>query len=101
MILKLKPLKHDEWGIRAELGRRGFTFRKLSEESGISTKSLSTALKRPLPRANAFIAKKLGMSVHELWPDWFDADIGLIPAKIRKTLSTRRREMASHESRVA
>jgi hypothetical protein len=36
------------------------------------------ALIKPHPRANAAIAEFLGVSLHELWPQWFDEDGKLI-----------------------
>jgi Ner family transcriptional regulator len=101
MILKPQKLKHDNWAIRAELGRRGFTFRKMAEESGFSASSLRAALNKPSIQVNFFIAKTLGIPAHELWPDWFDHDDELIPAKYRLKLSKLRRLNASLESRVA
>ena len=89
----------DVWGIKAELGRRGFTFKAMAKESGFSASSLYAALAKPSTNVNAYIAAKLGVPLHELWPDWFDEDIGLIPAKMRGKLSRRRPDSASHESR--
>jgi lambda repressor-like predicted transcriptional regulator len=101
MILRPKPPKMDVYAIRAELARRGFTYKMMSLESGIDAKSFSAALKRPSTKVNSFIAQKLGMRLHELWPFWFDADDELIPAKYRRKLSRQRPVMASHESVAA
>lgn len=102
MLRKIKPPKLDEWAIKAELYRRGFTFNHMAAESGLSAKYFSAALKKPLPKANQFIAQKLGIPLHELWPFWFDADGDLIPAKYRRKLSSQRENLASpHFSRRA
>lgn len=98
MLLKPKKPRMDEWAIRAELGRRGFTFNKMAVESGFSASSLRAALVKPSTKVNLFIASKLGIEAHELWPDWFDADGDLIPAKYRRKLSRARQQMASPES---
>jgi Ner family transcriptional regulator len=102
MILKTpKPPKMDEFAVRAELGRRGLTFKKLAEESGFDQRSFSAAFFKPSVKVNTYIANTLGIPVHELWPYWFDADGDLIPAKYRRKLSRQRQSMASHESQVA
>ena len=101
MFIKPKPARLDFWGIKAELGRKGFTLAKLAAESGLDKQRISACLKRPDPRANLCVAKVLNIPVHELWPHWFDADGDLLPPKYRKKLSTQRTPMASHESAVA
>lgn len=100
-MLKLQKAKWDEWAIRAELQRRGKSFKKLAAESTFSAGSLRMALKRPSTKVNQFIATLLGVSTHELWPDWFDDDGELIPAKYRRKLTALRGSSASHESRAA
>jgi lambda repressor-like predicted transcriptional regulator len=101
MLLQPKPPKFDEWAIRAELRRRGWTFSKLAKESGLDAKSFSAAFKKPSLKFNTYMAKVLGIPVHELWPYWFDADGDLIPAKYRRKLSRQRQTLASHESAAA
>ncbi len=98
MNLKLRKPRLDEWGIRAELRRRGQTFRVMAEESGFSASSLRAALVKPSTRVNLHIAKVLNIPAHELWPDWFDDDGELIPAKYRRKLSRKRHLCASPES---
>lgn len=101
MLLKLQKQKWDEWAIRAELRRRGFRFKDMAKESGFSASSLRGALSKPSTNVNRYIANILGVPTHELWPDWFDEDGELIPAKIRTKLSRLRSLSASHESRAA
>lgn len=101
MILKLQKAKWDEWAIKAELRRRGYRFKVMAAESGFSASSLRAALTKPSTNVNRFIANTLGVPLHELWPDWFDADGELIPAKYRRKLSRQRLALASHESRAA
>lgn len=101
MFLKLQKAKWDEWAIRAELRRRGYTFNKMAAASPFTASSLRAALSKPSTGVNAFIAATLNMSTHELWPDWFDADGDLIPVKYREKLSRQRRMLASHELDVA
>lgn len=97
MLFKLRQMKWDEWAIRAELRRKGFTFNKLATESGLAAKSFSACLSKPSTKANLFIADKLNIPAHDLWPDWFDADGDLIPVKYRLKLSRARQRMASPE----
>jgi lambda repressor-like predicted transcriptional regulator len=101
MILKPQKMRFDEWAIRAELKRRGFTFAKMAEESGFSASSLRGALVKPSSKVNAFIASKLNQPLNELWPDWFDHDGDLIPTKIRQKLNRLRRESASQNNIAA
>jgi len=101
MIIKPKPPKLDEWAIRAELRRQGWTFNRLARESGFAAKSFSAAFSKPSVKINTFMAKVLGVPVHELWPYWFDTDGDLIPARYRRKLSTRAPTGASHESKAA
>jgi lambda repressor-like predicted transcriptional regulator len=39
---------------------------------------MSAALLKPSRGCNEIIAKKIGVSLHELWPDWFDSSGRLI-----------------------
>lgn len=98
MILKLRKARLDEWGIRAELRRRGKTFNVMAAESGFSASSLRAALVKPSTRVNLYLATVLGIPAHELWPDWFDEEGELIPAKWRRKLSRERHRRASPES---
>jgi|GEM_PF-2054803 len=100
-ILKLQKSKWDRWAIVAELRRRGHRFKDLAGESGFSASSLRAALVKPSTNVNRFIAELLKTPVHELWPDWFDEDGELIPARYRAKLSRQRRLAASQESRAA
>ncbi len=100
MILKPSKEKYDEYAIRAELGRRGITFKSMAKVSGIDVKAFSAAFVKPSTKVNNFIAKSLGISTHELWPNWFDDEGELIPAKYRRRLSRLRGTSSNLESRV-
>lgn len=101
MILKLQKAKWDEWAIKAELRRRDLRFKAMAEDSGFSTSTLRAALNKPSTNVNRYIANLLGVPTHELWPDWFDADGELIPARYRRKLSALRTTCASRESHAA
>lgn len=47
----------------------------------LSRKTLSWALVKPHARANKAIADFLGVPLHELWPQWFDAEGKLISTR--------------------
>jgi Ner family transcriptional regulator len=74
--------KWDRHAIRAEIARRGSSLTKLAAEARLSPSSMSWALwSRPHLRANKAIAEFLGVSLQELWPEWFDADGKVISTK--------------------
>jgi lambda repressor-like predicted transcriptional regulator len=101
MIIKPSKQRYDEFAIRAELRRRGLTFKVMSDVSGIDVKAFSAAFVKPSKKVNEFIAKSLGIPTHELWPDWFDHDGDLVPALYRKKLSKMRSALSNLESQVA
>ena len=63
--------KHRE-DVKALIRKRGKTLSQLSLEAGLHLDTVNKSLIRPLPRANIAIVKFLGLSLHELWPDWYD-----------------------------
>ena len=58
--------------IMAEVRKKGSTLAGVGRRAGLSRATMSWALMKPHPRANAAIAEFLGRSLHELWPQWFD-----------------------------
>lgn len=101
MIIKPKPPKMDEFAIRAELYRKGWTFTELAKESGFDARSFSAAFFKPSVKINTYMATVLGIPVWELWPYWFHDDGTLIPAVYRRKLSTLKARNVSHELDVA
>lgn len=90
-----------EWdrpAILAEIRRRDSTLGQIAEEAGLAAATLSWALKNPRPRANRVIADFLGVSMHELWPHWFDRDDKLISTR---PLKSPRRERITRGSGAA
>jgi lambda repressor-like predicted transcriptional regulator len=57
---------------------RGGTMASIARSVGMSRKTMSWALIKPHPRANAAIAEFLGVPLCEVWPQWFDVDGKLI-----------------------
>lgn len=74
----LTPQKWDSHSIVAEIHRRGMSLERIAAEAGCKRASLSWSMKIPKPRFNRVIADFLGVSLHELWPHWFDRDDKLI-----------------------
>lgn len=91
----------DQFAIKAEIRRRGKTLEALAKEAGVSGSFMRRAFRVPSTRTNNVIAQFLNVPTHVLWPDWFDLDGDLIPARYRRKLSRQRLAKASQESRAA
>ena len=48
--------------------------RQLALGHGFGASTLRAALYKPHPRAQQLIAETIGAPLHEIWPQWFDAD---------------------------
>lgn len=60
--------------IKAMVRMRGSTLRRISLEARLDRGSASVGLLRPFPAANRAIASFLGLSLHDLWPQWYDRE---------------------------
>lgn len=65
--------EHPE-NVKAAVRRTGISLAELARRKGLSTSTTRKALRRPTPSGNRAIAEHLGKSLHQLWPEWFDAD---------------------------
>lgn len=65
--------------ILAEIRKRGATVASLSRDNGLNRGTLQTAFYKRYPRGQAIIAAFISVSRHELWPDWYGPDDGLMP----------------------
>lgn len=74
----------DRFSIKAEIQRRGETLTGLAIDAGLEDSACRVALVRRNFRGEEVIAKFLGISVEELWPDRYKAPK-------RKTIAERRR----------
>lgn len=54
--------------IKAEIRKRGLTFRKLSLQAGYSKDSLKSVLRTPCKPYQQVIANALGTTPEEIWP---------------------------------
>ena len=79
----------DRFAIKAEIHRKGETLASLSVKNGLSKSSCSVALHVPVPAANHAIAKFIGRTVHDLWPDWYHEDGTRIPSSGSKVSRTK------------
>lgn len=59
----------DKHSIKAEINRRGYTLKSLSEELSLAPTDVAVALCRRFPKADRKIAQWLGVTLHELWPN--------------------------------
>ncbi|MEQ8739534.1 MAG: helix-turn-helix domain-containing protein [Hoeflea sp.] len=69
-----KARNADPNDLMAEIRKRIGSMSELARRHGVSTSTIRCATRRPQPTGNRIIAEFLGRSVHELWPEWFDAD---------------------------
>jgi Ner family transcriptional regulator len=75
--------KWDNYAIKAEIRRRGYSLTSLAVENGFAPSTLRAAFLRPHSGANRVIAQCVQKPLHVLWPHWFDAHGDLIPARRR------------------
>ncbi len=57
--------------IIAALKKKGTSLAEVGRGLGFSRATMSWALMKRHPRANAAVAATLGVSMHELWPGWY------------------------------
>lgn len=75
-----KARKHHPEDIKAEVRKKVGSLAELARRHGVSTSVIRAALIRPQPTGNRYIAACLGRELHELWPEWYDADGNRIPS---------------------
>lgn len=59
--------------IKAMIRKRGSNLRMLATENGLGSSTVRASLINPIPSGNHIIAQFLGLHVHEIWPQWYDA----------------------------
>lgn len=69
------PLK-----VRAELVARNISLRSISRGAKLNDAAASVALRRPFPRAEAAIAKVLGLEPFQIWPSRYPGVVSAIAA---------------------
>lgn len=76
-LTKAKKPAQVDWhkaDIKAAVEKAGYTLRKLSLANGMNAYYMKEALKRPLPKAEAIIAKLIGCAPADIWPSRYEAD---------------------------
>lgn len=91
-----KPPHREE--IKAAIRMHGETLISLSRKSGLARDSVAVCLKRPLPSANRAVANLLGIPLHQLWPQWYDASGKRIPLRSTYKHSAKRPQRHSKKS---
>lgn len=71
--------------IVAAVRKKGSNLRQLSLANGLADSTLRAALIKPRRPACRIIATFIGVPMHVLWPDWFDADGNLKPSRPKVT----------------
>lgn len=73
-----KKTSHQDWHpaeVVAALRMKGFSLRQLALLNGYgNSNSMTTALRRPYPLAEAIIAEALGVTAPEIWPTRYGSD---------------------------
>lgn len=59
--------------IKAAIRKNGVSLRQLSLDWGFSEATVRNALRQPMPSVEPLIAKLIGKTLHEIWPDRYDA----------------------------
>lgn len=78
--------KHPE-DVKAAVRKKGTTLAALARKNDLSDSTTRASLYRPQPSGNAVVAKFLGKSLHEIWPEWFDDQGNRIPNSFKKDSS--------------
>ena len=76
--------------IIAAVHKKGTSLAALARKNRLGDSTLRAALINPRTPSNKIIADFLGLSLHALWPVWFDAADRLIP-QTRKPATARDR----------
>jgi len=71
---KSKPQGWHPADIRAAITKRKQTLTGLALDNGLDSSACRAALIRPVPNAEIVISRFLGVPLHELWPERWDAE---------------------------
>jgi Ner family transcriptional regulator len=61
----------DREGIKAELRRRGTSLAELARRNDKDRSAMARSLVERLPSYNRIVADALGLTMHDLWPQWY------------------------------
>jgi len=87
----------DAPGILAAIKRKESNLTALARSAGLNDSACRTALTRPFPAADKVISDFLGVPLHELWPDRYEANDARIDRRtIRYREENRRKAKQPH-----
>lgn len=78
----------DRYEVMGMVKSRGHSLADLAEQNGLHPSTVQTAIYRLQPSGNRVIATFLGVSVHDLWPEWFDAAGNVIADSTKRKAET-------------
>jgi Ner family transcriptional regulator len=89
--------KWDAPGILAAIKRKQSNLTELARSAGLNDSACRTSLTRAFPAADKVISDFLGVPLHELWPDRYEATGGRIDRRtIRYRANTNRKAQSPH-----
>lgn len=74
-MMKKNEVKQSDWhpaDIKAEVQKRGFTFRSLSVAAGYAPDSLKSVLRTPSLPYEQIVANAIDIPAEELWPSRYE-----------------------------
>lgn len=88
--------KWDAPGILAAIKRKESNLTDLARKAGLNDSACRTSLTRPFPAADKVISDFLGVPLHVLWPDRYEANGGRIDRRtIRYRANSNRKTQRS------
>lgn len=92
--------KHPE-DIKAAIRKTGITLEELGEKTNVPGNTVRKSLYVPCPKGNRVVAKYLGQTVHDLWPEWFDENGNRILSKTGSKHTSRQSRGHGQKRRAA
>ena len=85
------PQDWHPWDIKAALGKRGYSLRKVALDNGYAITSANDALRKQWPNMERIIADIIGVEPWEIWPSRYDENNLPLHRYGARTLATKRR----------
>jgi Ner family transcriptional regulator len=94
-----KPKNRHKEDIKAAIRKQGTTLCALSTDAGLCKSAASSGLnKHYYTSAHRAIAKTVNVTLHELWPEWYDPNDQKIPARSTRKASGKTRKVQCKKS---
>ncbi len=71
---KSTPVGLHKEDIKAAVWKAGTNLRQLSLDNALAPATCRNALHKPIPKADKAIANVIGKTLHEIWPNRYDAN---------------------------